>query len=140
MTPHHRAGPPPPPLLSVPLTVALMLIAYLLVMGYVAAGLRILYRADRRTAGWRIGRCTPEGARRGWPGLIWQAASTALGGYVLLMAVVVGYYEGVARVAGSFLASAFTGCALLIGISLPLFLGVSWLVERRRRARREAGH
>lgn len=40
---------------------------------------------------------------------------TAVGGYLLLMAVVIAYYYGVARVGGDFIQSAFTGTALLIG-------------------------
>ena len=48
------------------------------------------------------------------------------------MAVVVLYYYGVARVGGTFIASAFTGCALLIALSTPVFALASWLTERRR--------
>ncbi|MGK5532584.1 DUF6256 family protein [Streptomyces sp. URMC 129] len=114
-------------MLSIPMIVAIMLVSYLLVMGFLALGLRLLPRA----------RPAPRGAaRRGWPGLIRQVAGTALGGYVLLMAVVVGYYYGVARVSGRFLMSACTGSATLIGLTLPLYLAVSWLVERRRASRR----
>jgi len=60
-------------------------------------------------------------------------AGTAVGGYLLLMAVVIGYYYGVARVGGDFVKSAFTGTAMLIGIALPLWGAASWLTERRRR-------
>lgn len=67
----------------------------------------------------------------GWPQLIMQYARTVLGGYLLLMAVVVIYYFGVARVGGNFIQSAFTGCALLIGLSTPVFFLVSWLTTRR---------
>ena len=49
------------------------------------------------------------------------------------MAVVVGYYYGVARLGGGFVVSAFRGAALLTGVALPVFLTASWLVERRRR-------
>jgi hypothetical protein len=68
----------------------------------------------------------------GWPRFAVQVCATALGGYVLLMAVDVLYYYGVARVAGQFIESAFTGGLLLIGISLPLFGGASWLYFRWR--------
>lgn len=98
-----------------------MLAGYLLVMGYLALGLRVLRRDTARPV--------PTG-KRGWPGLIRQVAGTAVGGYVLLMSVVVGYYQGVARVGGHFLASAFTGCVLLIGAALPVLLTASWLTER----------
>ncbi|MEU2600194.1 DUF6256 family protein [Streptomyces hirsutus] len=98
-----------------------MLVGYLLVMGYLALGLRVLRRDTARPV--------PTG-KRGWPGLIRQVVGTAVGGYVLLMSVVVGYYQGVARVGGHFLASAFTGCALLIGVTLAVLLTASWLAER----------
>jgi hypothetical protein len=68
----------------------------------------------------------------GWPRFAVQVCATALGGYVLLMAVDVLYYYGVARVAGQFIESAFTGGLLLMGISLPLFAAASWLSMRWR--------
>jgi hypothetical protein len=75
----------------------------------------------------------------GWPRFLAHIAATALGGYVLLMAVDVLYYYGVARVAGQFLESAFTGSALLLAVSLPLFVARSWLaVHRGRRAQDRA--
>ncbi len=52
------------------------------------------------------------------------------------MAVVILYYYGVARVRGAFIESAFTGCALLVGLTTPIFLLASWLAERRRARRR----
>ena len=61
-----------------------------------------------------------------------HVAGTAVGGYLLLMAVVIAYYYGVARVGGDFIKSAFTGTAMLIGIALPLWRAASWLTERRR--------
>jgi hypothetical protein len=67
---------------------------------------------------------------RGWQALILHVLTDALGGYLLLIAVVVLYYYGVAKVGGSFLASAITGSLLLIGISLPVFIAVSWLTQR----------
>jgi hypothetical protein len=112
------------------LNVVIMLSGYLLVMGYLALGLRFLRRHPGES-----GQMTTTGRqrlRRGWPGLIRQVVFTAIGGYLLLMAVVVGYYQGVTDVGGRFLASAFTGGATLVGIALPLFFAASWLVERRR--------
>ena len=44
-----------------------------------------------------------------------------------------------AGVASNFLDSEFTGSAALLGISLPLFLALSWVTERRRRARPPSG-
>jgi hypothetical protein len=52
------------------------------------------------------------------------------------MAVVTGYYYGVARMGGRFLESAFTGAALLAGIAAPVFAAASWLAERRRQRSR----
>ena len=62
-------------------------------------------------------------------------AGTVVGGYLLLMAVVVAYYFGVARVGPGFLESAVTGTALLLGLAAPVFAALSWLAERRARAR-----
>jgi hypothetical protein len=76
----------------------------------------------------------------GWTALARRYAGTALGGYLLLMAVVILYYYGVARVGGPFIASAFTGCALLIALTTPVFALASWLDGRRRaRPGRKAG-
>jgi hypothetical protein len=75
------------------------------------------------------------GARGGWPALIRYMIGTAVGGYLVLSAVVVVYYYGVARVGGQFLQSAFTGTALLAGIALPVFAITTWLTERVRRRR-----
>jgi len=72
------------------------------------------------------------GSRRGWLVLARHVTGTAVGGYLLLMAVVIAYYFGVARVAGDFIISAFTGTAMLIAIALPLWGAASWLTERRR--------
>ncbi len=129
-------------------------VGYLLVMGALAAGLRLLRRdGDPAAAGragtvaGRAGTVAGRGgsatgptaaASRGGPGAGWRRlarhyAGTALGGYLVLMAVVVLYYYGVARVGGAFIRSAFTGCAFLIVLSTPVFALASWLAERRRR-------
>jgi Family of unknown function (DUF6256) len=78
----------------------------------------------------RAGRRALLRAGPGWPRLIIQYARTVVGGYLVLMAVVVIYYFGVARV-GSFIESAVTGCALLVGLSTPVFFLISWLTTRR---------
>jgi hypothetical protein len=105
------------------LAATVMLIGYLLVMSYLGVGLWILRHHLREEE---------TGAPGGWPGLVRRLAVTVLGGYLLLMAVVVGYYQGVARVGGHFVASAFTGCAALIGVALPAFLLASYLTVRRK--------
>jgi Family of unknown function (DUF6256) len=59
---------------------------------------------------------------------------TVVPGYLLLLAVVVAYYFGVARVGPGFLEGAVTGTALLLGLAAPVFTALSWLTERRRRS------
>ena len=101
-----------------------------------AVGLRAQRR--RAAAGLPVSRWT--GRRdHGWRALILHVLTDALAGDLLLAAVVVLYYYGVARVASNFLDSEFTGSAALLGISLPLFLALSWVTERRRRARPPSG-
>jgi len=115
-----------------------MLAGYLLIMAALGAGLRLLARsktggpqAGSRTAGRPEGTRPAAGSRHGWLLLARHVAGTAVGGYLLLMAVVIAYYYGVARVAGDFITSAFTGTAMLTGIALPLWGAASWLTERR---------
>jgi hypothetical protein len=74
------------------------------------------------------------GQRTGRAALARQIAGTVIGGYLLLMAVIVGYYFGVARVGPGFLESALTGTALLLGLAAPVFVALSWLAERRGRS------
>jgi len=100
---------------------------YLILMVVLAVGL--VAQRRRAAAGKPTARLT--GRRdRGWQALIVHVLTDALGGYLVLVAVVVLYYYGVARVGGSFLASAITGSLLLLGITLPVFLAVSWLTQR----------
>jgi hypothetical protein len=66
----------------------------------------------------------------GWPRLIAHIVVTVVGGYLLLMIVLILYYLFVVAYAGNFIQSGFTGCGLLIGLSVPLFLGASWLAAR----------
>jgi hypothetical protein len=118
-------------------------VGYLLLMGALAAGLRLTWRDGHPPAPARGGataatRDGPAGTARdghpaaaGWLRLVRHYAGTAVGGYLLLMAVVVLYYYGVARVGGPFIRSAFTGCALLIALSAPVFALASWLTGRR---------
>jgi hypothetical protein len=126
-------------------------VGYLLVMGALAVGLRQLRRGGDpapagdagRPAGGPAQGAQPEagpagggqagdGRADGWLRLARHYAGTAIGGYLLLMAVVILYYYGVARVGGAFIVSAFTGCALLIALATPVFALASWLAERRR--------
>jgi Family of unknown function (DUF6256) len=100
---------------------------YLILMAVLALGL--LMQRRQAAAGKPSTRLTGR-RERGWQALIVHVLSDALGGYLLLIAVVVLYYYGVAKVGGSFLASATTGSLLLLGISLPVFIGISWLTQR----------
>ena len=114
-----------------------MLGGWLILMAVLAIGLRLSWRADRdpRSAPPR----GPAGSSRaglGWPALLRHGLTTAAGGYVLLVAVVVGYYYLIARVGGDFIDSAFSGTAVLIAIAIPVFAVLSWLTEHRR-ARRD---
>ena len=143
-------------MMPVSLVAGLMLVGYVLVMGYLAVGVWILRRQavsppSGQAAGRPAARRAPRSVRvarpsrsrrkkgrigRGWPGLVAHLLGTATGGYLVLMAVVVGYDRVVGRLGRGFLASAFTGCALLIGIALPVFLVASWLERRVQGARK----
>ena len=139
-----------------------MTAGYLILMAALAFGLWRMYRPGKRQRpGPRGGlerpppgepqappgepRAGPAAARRG-SGVSGRAVmarmviSTVVGGYLLLMAVVVAYYYGVARVGNAFLQSAVTGTLLLIGLVTPVYAAASWLTERpRRRHDRPAG-
>jgi uncharacterized protein DUF6256 len=106
-----------------------MAASYLILMSALAFGLRRLYRPPPSAA-------IPPAprSRAGWAALVRQVAGTVVGGYLLLMAVVVAYYFGVARVGPGFLESAVTGTALLLGLAAPVFAALSWLTYRRRRS------
>ena len=117
-----------------------MAAGYLILMSALGFGLRRLYRprgaparGDERPD---LARATPPGPgpRTGWAALLRQVAGIVVGGYLLLMAVVVAYYLGVARLGPGFLESAFTGMTLLLGLAAPVFAALSWLAERRRRS------
>ncbi len=113
---------------------------YLILMSALGFGLRRLYRPRGAPTGGAEGpdraRATPPapGQRTGWGALVRGVAGTVVGGYLLLIAVVVAYYFGVARVGPGFLESAVTGTALLLGLAAPVFAALSWLAERRRRS------
>ncbi len=123
-------------------------VGYVLIMGTLAAGLLIQRRDRAAVPGMRAepgpaespaGSGTVAPGWRAWRRLIRHLVATFADGYVVLMAVVIAYYYGVARVSGNFLESAFTGCALPLGLSSPVFLAASWLAERRDRRRSARG-
>ena len=122
-----------------------MVVGYLLVMGSLAIGLRIVQRSGKATPtptpdrpDAETGQVTARARLRaivrpepGWRRLAIYSLGTAVGGYLLLMAVIIAYYYGVARVAGNFVHSAFSGCAMLLGLAAPVFIALSWLTERK---------
>lgn len=110
---------------------------YLILMIILAVGLRTLGR--RLAAGKPISRRTGR-LDRGWLAFGVHVLADVLGGYLLLMAVVVLYYYGVARVGSDFLLSAVTGSLLLLGIALPLFFLASWLTLRRQQPEQKQHH
>jgi Family of unknown function (DUF6256) len=68
----------------------------------------------------------------GWRRLVIHCLGTAVGGYLLLMAVLTAYYYGVGVAhGGNFVQSGFSGCALLLGLAAPVFIALSWLTERK---------
>jgi len=112
-----------------------MAAGYLILMSALGFGLHRLYRSGPSGRGERPehARALPPdpAPRTGWAALR-QVAGTVVGGYLLLMAVVVAYYFGIARVGPGFLESVVTGTALLLGLSAPVFAALSWLADRRR--------
>ena len=113
-------------------------VGYALLMIVLAVGLVLQRRQagqgsqpGRRPAGRRL-----AGRGSGWILLALNVARDMIGGYVLLMAVVILYYYGVARVGSNFLDSAFTGSALLLGVAVPVFAAAPVLSRRRGRNRR----
>ena len=120
-----------------------MAAGYLILMSALALGLRHLYRPRAAQAGsGQPPGPSPAGSRRrsGRAALARQVTGTVVGGYLLLMAVVVAYYYAVARVGPGFLESAVTGTALLIGLTVPVFVAASWLAGRLRRGGRTPSH
>jgi hypothetical protein len=124
-----------------------MVVGYVLIMGALAIGLRIVRRSALRSAASEPAAepgqqelQAERGPRRlsltarvrpGWPRLAVHYLATAVGGYLVLMAIIILYYYGVAPIAGNFVQSAFSGCAMLIGLATPVFLAASWLAVRK---------
>jgi len=137
-----------------------MVVGYALIMGALAIGLRIVRRSGKGKAGGAAetpgaadgGRPAdppapaPEGQvavrsrllavaapQPGWRRLAVFSLGTAVGGYLLLMVVIIAYYVGIGvpHSAGTFVPSAFSGCAMLIGLAAPVFAALSWLAARK---------
>lgn len=103
-------------------------VGYALVMTVLAGG---LWAARRRVASGKP-LIRHAGRRdRGWLAFLWHILMDALGGYLLLATVVVLYYYFVAKVGSNFLASEFSGAAVLVAIALPVYVAATWLRQRR---------
>jgi Family of unknown function (DUF6256) len=102
---------------------------YLILMVVLAVGLW----AQRRTAAGQPSTRLTGRRDHGWRALILHVLTDAVSGYLVLMAIVVLYYYGVAKVGSNFLDSAFSGSALLLAIALPLYFVTSWLTQRATR-------
>jgi hypothetical protein len=109
-----------------------MVAGYALVMGALATGLLLARRSAARSQELRSGRLAVTArVKPGWRRLGIHSLATAAGGYLVLMAVIILYYNEVAPVSGDFVESAFSGCAMLIGLAAPVFLALSWLADRK---------
>jgi uncharacterized protein DUF6256 len=113
-----------------------MAAGYLIWMSALGLGLYRLYhpRGSPSAAGQEPAPPPGKGQRTGRAAWLRQIAGTVIFGYLLLMAVIVAYYFGVAKVGPSFLENALTGTALLLGLATPVFAALSWLSERRSRS------
>jgi hypothetical protein len=112
-----------------------VIVGYALLMGFLAVGLAMLRRSAPGSDPRRLSRAAAR-PDRGWLRLARYWAATAVGGYVVLMAIIVIFYAATdyskVSILESTLSSAATGTALLVGISVPVFLGLSWLTQRWR--------
>ncbi len=139
------AGPVLPVLASSAIREALVPMAafYLIFMAALGLGLRGLYRRGAEptaeTGGPPGGPASIPGAPLGWAALTRHVLGTVIGGYLLLIAVSVGYYYGIAQVGGAFLSSVVTGPLLLIGLTMPVFAAASWGYERARNRGKSPG-
>ena len=111
-------------------------VGYALLMTVLAVGLVV---SRRQAARGSVSGRRPAGRQRGWTALALNVARDMVGGYLLLLAVVIGYYYGVAKVGSNFLDSAFTGSALLLAVAVPVFAAGSALTARRDRNRGDKG-
>jgi hypothetical protein len=109
-----------------------MIVGYALIMGGLAVGLLLARRSPGDEQEPRSGRLALTArVKPGWRRLGVHSLATAVGGYLVLMAVIILYYNEVAPVSGNFVVSAFSGCAMLIGLAAPVFFALSWLADRK---------
>jgi uncharacterized protein DUF6256 len=107
-----------------------------LAVGYGLTMLALGLGLSASVRGTRRGSQTQPSERRGWPAFIRYLLGTALGGWALLMAIVLLYYIAVAGQGHAFLFAAFTGTALMaFGIGVPSLLLIAWVSDLLRRRR-----
>jgi hypothetical protein len=124
-----------------------VLSGYVLLMAMLLAAGPGLRRSRPRMAPYRYGAVrgrTPLGAlepehgsrRAGWPRLLTHLLITAMGGYVLFLAIVLIYYFGLGGKSARFLRDAFLGGAwLTFCIAVPALMAAAWLEDRLRTRR-----
>jgi hypothetical protein len=112
-----------------------VIVGYVLLMGFLAVGLMMLRRLAPGSDPRRLSRAAAR-PDRGWLRLIRHLAATAVGGYAVVMAIIVIFYVATdyskVSVLESTLSSAASGFALLVAIGAPVFLLLSWLTCRWR--------
>jgi Family of unknown function (DUF6256) len=113
-----------------------VIVGYVLLMGFLAVGLMMLRRSAPGSDPRRLSRAAAR-PDRGWLRLMRHLAAVAAGGFGVLMAILVIFYVATdyakAGTLESTLSSGASGTALLVAISAPVFMGLSWLTERWRR-------
>jgi hypothetical protein len=109
---------------------------YVLLMGFLAAGLALLRRSAPGSDPRRLSRAAAR-PDRGWPRLVRHLAATAIGGYVVLMLILAIFYVATdyskVGLLETTLGSGASGTALLVAIGAPVFLALSWLTTRWQR-------
>lgn len=112
-----------------------VIVGYVLLMGFLAGGLGLLRRSAPGSDPRRLSRAAAR-PDRGWLRLVRHLAATAAGGYAVLMAILVIFYVATdfskVGLLESTLGSGASGTALLVAISAPVFLALSWLTRRRQ--------
>ncbi|HSA53314.1 MAG TPA: DUF6256 family protein, partial [Yinghuangia sp.] len=103
---------------------------YFVLMAWLMLTPRLRARADPHTAEPRdkAGRTVPHGRAA----FLRKVFGTAVGGYLLLLAVLAPYAL-TTNDPVAFLISSLSGPALLIAVTLPVFIATSWAVVRRHR-------
>ena len=113
--------------------IAPVLTGYVIVLGMLVGYRRAVARGDRRPL-------RPKPVGTDWPGLLRHVVGTAVGGYAFFLLLVVVFYFILGGHSSTLVTDALLyGSLLTFGISVPVFLALSW-AQRRIRARRATGH